>query len=241
MKRIAFGALVIFASLNIYAQTSPQQAVVAAANAVASAAVPQPKRLAGIRATDAPEGSRVVLTSDATLSDYQAYSEGGRFLLLIPQAVEPKIQGELRGRGFTDAFVGRRGDDVLISFGLEAGARARVNQRFNRLEVIFVVQPSQEGTARVSDVSTPAPTPTPTPAPSPAPAPSPSPVPAQPETKSPSEATTATTVPSATAASPQTAKVPAAGAVVAGIALPPEKANPVTITKFDKVPVIDGK
>jgi hypothetical protein len=239
MKRIALCALVIFAGLNAYAQTSPQQAVVAAANAVLSAVRPQPKRLATIRASESSEGSRVVLTSDATLSDYQAYSEGERFLVLIPQAVEPKIQGDLQGRGFTDAFLGRRGEDVFISFGLEKGARVRVNQRFNRLEVLFTVQEgTQTSPSQISADAAPKPTPTPTPAPTPIPSPSPAP----PETKSPSESTPATTVPSATAASPQTANVAAANTrTVAGIVLPPEKANPVRIPKFDKSPVIDGK
>jgi hypothetical protein len=237
MKRIALIALVIFASLNASAQTSPQQAVVAAASAAATSLRPQPKRLASIRTNESPEGSRVVVTSDATLSDYQAYSEGGRFLVLIPQAVEPKIEGDLRGRGFTDAFVQRRGEDVVISFQLERGARARVNQRFNRLEVLFAMQ--EASTTQVATTAQPSPTPTPTPTPAPAPNPSPSPAP--PETKSPSESTPATTVPSPTAASPQTANVAAATKTVASITLPPEKASPVRIPKFDQKPVIDGK
>ena len=32
----------------------------------------------------------------------------------------------------------------MLSFGLEAGARARVNQRFNRLEVLFAAASAQE-------------------------------------------------------------------------------------------------
>jgi hypothetical protein len=236
MKRIALGALILLAGITTaIAQTGPQQVALAAATAAASVAGPQPKRLAAIRASETTEGSRVLITSDATLSDYQAYVEGGRFNVLIPTALEPKSQDELRGRGFTDINVERRGEDVMLSFGLERGARARVNQRFNRLEVLFTAAGMQEGAAQVSTAAA---TPTPTPATSP----SPSPVPAAPETKSPSESTPATTVPSATSASPQTAKLPAtAAATVAGITLPPEKASPVRLVKFDKPPVIDGK
>ena len=229
MKRFALIALAIFVgALPVSAQTV-ERAVVAASNAFASR--PQPARLASVRSIDAPGGSRVIVTSDATLNDYQAYTEGGRFVVLLPNAVEPKAQNDLRGRGFTDALIERRGDDVLLSFGLEQGASAHVSQRFNRLEVLFLNQ--QESSPQVSTTATPTPTPQPSP--------SPSPSPASPETKSPSESTNATTVPSTNAASPQTAKVPAAAVTVGAITLPAEKASPVTIPKFDKAPVIDGK
>jgi hypothetical protein len=243
MKRIALSALVIFAGIITTAsaqQAASQQVVAAAANAMASVSKPQPRRLATIRTGDAMEGSRVIVTSDATLSDYQAYAEGGRFYVLIPFAIEPKAQNELqRGRGFTDVAVERRGDDVLLSFGLEAGTQVRVSQRFNRLEVLFIAaSQQQEGAAQVSTTAASAPTPTPTPAP----VASPSPVTVAPETKSPSESTPATTVPATNAASPQTAKAPGvAAATVAGITLPPEKSSPVRLPKFEKPPVIDGK
>ncbi len=246
MQRIALSALVIFAAIITVSaqQTTSQQVVAAAANAMASASRPQPRRLATIRTGDATEGSRVIVTSDATLSDYQAYADGGRFYVLIPYAVEPKAQNELRrGRGFTDVEIERRGEDVLLSFGLEAGTQARVSQRFNRLEVLFAVASQQEGAAQISTASaTPTPTPAPAAASSPAPVASPSPVVVAPETKSPSESTPAATVPATNAASPQTAKAPGvAASTVAGITLPPEKASPVRLSKFEKPPVIDGK
>ncbi|HEX8845446.1 MAG TPA: DUF5916 domain-containing protein [Pyrinomonadaceae bacterium] len=230
MKRFALIALVIFAGTLASAQSLQQRSVAAAANTLR----PQPARLAGIRSVEAAGGSLVIVTSDASLSDYQAYMQGGRFLVLIPNAVEPRAQSDLRGSGFTDVLVEKRGEDVLLSFGLNAGTKARVNQRFNRLEVWFVNQ-VQEGSPQVTAGAQPTPTPTPTPAPAAQPSPSPAP----PETKSPSETTPATSVPAPNAASPQTAKVPAPTA--AGIALPPEKASPVTIPKFEKAPVIDGK
>ncbi len=239
MKRFALIALVVLACTPAHSQSVQQQTVAAAASGFVAASAPPSKRLASIRAHEVPAGgSRVVVTSDTSLGDYEAYNEAGRFVVLIPSATAPKIQNELNGRGFTDAFVGSRGADVMLSFRLDAGARARVAQRFNRLEIIFETAVPQEGSTQSVAEAAPKPTPTPTPAP----VASPSPSPAQPETKSPTENTNATTVPSSTAASPQTALAPAPpAATVAGLTLPPEKANPVRVPKFDAVPVIDGK
>ncbi|MDT4898590.1 MAG: hypothetical protein QOH25_3667 [Acidobacteriota bacterium] len=232
MKRIAFSAFIILAyTVTIFAQTTPQRAVVAAVTAVANATrPPQPKRLATIRNLDAPEGSRIIITSDGSLSDYQAYADGRRFYVLIPTAVEPKAQNDLqRGHGFTDVEIAQRGEDVMLSFGLEAGARARVNQRFNRLEVLFSTGNAQEGTAQVS--STLAPTPTPTPATVVSPSPSTT------SSESSSDPSKATTTPSSVSGSAASAKA----VTVSRVTLPPEKASPVRISKFDKPPVIDGK
>jgi hypothetical protein len=226
MKRFAFSALVLLTgTLPALAQTMPQRAVVAASSALAGAARPQPKRLAAIRSSDAPEGSRIIVTSDAALSDYQAYLEGRRFNVLLLNSVEPKIQNELLGRGFTDAQVGRRGDDVLLSFGLEDGTRAHASQRFNRLEISFDVSSESNAAAIAAQtIAIAAPTPTPAPA-----------------------ASTSATAPapeSSTDTSKSTPALssPAAKATNASrISLPPEKANPVRISKLDKPPVIDGK
>jgi hypothetical protein len=232
MKRIALGALVLLAGINnttTLAQTATQQqqAVMAAARSVASTAIkPQPKRLASIRANDTMEGSRMVVTSDATLSDYQAYMEGGKFNVLIPTALEPQAQGELSGRGFTGVEIERRGEDVMLSFRLEAGARARVNQRFNRLEVLFTIPDApgiEAATARTVSITTPTPTP----------APAASPSPSSNASSDVADTTSATSKPAAGA--------PGKAAAASRIALPPEKANPVRIPKFDKPPVIDGK
>jgi hypothetical protein len=236
MKRIALGALILLAGITAaIAQTTPQRVVAAVTTAVTNTAVrPQPKRLAAIRTSETRDGSRVLITSDATLSDYQAYTEGGRFNVLIPTALEPQEKGRLRGRGFTDIQVGQRGEDVILSFGLAAGGRARVNQRFNRLEVIFTVA----GEAGVEPALTKAiaiaamPTPTPTPATAVSPSPS-----SDSSADSKEAATAATANPSTNATANATAKA----GTVARVALPPEKASPVRLSKFDKPPVIDGK
>src|SRR5437763_8738747 len=142
MKRFALIALALFACTLASAQTVPQRAIVAANNAFAASnsRPPQPIHLASLRSAETPDGSRIIVTSDVTLHDYQAYTESSRFYLLIPYSIEPKSQNELRGRGFTDALVERRGDDVLLFFGLEAGARAHVQQRLHSPEIyLFIV------------------------------------------------------------------------------------------------------
>ena len=231
MKRFALSALIIFTGTFACAQTVPQGALVGASTAFAGATNPQPRRLVSVLSAATVEGSRVTVTSDATLGDYEAYSDRGRFYVMIPNSVATRALSSMRGRGFTDMVVDRQGDDLSLSFGLEPGASARVSQRFNRLEIVFSSRESNASDTQISSVTTP--TPTPTPSASPAPSTT------TPTTASPSEETPATSVPTTTAASPQTVNVPAA--TVAGIALPAEKAAAVRITKFEKPPTIDGK
>jgi hypothetical protein len=102
-----------------------------------AAARSRQKRLVPIRVIDTAEGSRVMLASDASLDDYAAYLDGGRFYVLIPQADAAAMSGEIKGRGFNAARVERRTADVLLSFELQAGVAPRVNQKFNRLDINF--------------------------------------------------------------------------------------------------------
>ena len=94
------------------------------------------KRLTPLRTSDTADGSRVTITSDGELNDYSAYRSGDRFVVVVPQA-EGAGAGGARGRGFEGAQVTRRGKDLVYTFKLEPGATARVNQRFNRLDVQF--------------------------------------------------------------------------------------------------------
>jgi hypothetical protein len=95
------------------------------------------KGLVPLRQEESPEGSRVTITYNAPLSDYSAYRRGDRFVVVIPKADAPRVRGNLRGRGFDDVQVEKRGDDTVFSFRIQPGARARVDQQFNRLEVVF--------------------------------------------------------------------------------------------------------
>ncbi len=99
----------------------------------------QRKNITPLRASETPEGSRIMITSDGALNDYSAYRSGERFYVLIPAADAPRALSGLRGRGFDDVRVQKRGNDVLLSFRLLSGAAARVSQKFNRLEILITV------------------------------------------------------------------------------------------------------
>ncbi len=96
------------------------------------------QHVATLRSSDSPEGSRVVLSSDQSLNDYEAYRRGDRFYVKIPAADVPRAD-VIRGRGFADVKAQRNGDSTVVSFRLQPGATARVEQRSNRLDVVFTV------------------------------------------------------------------------------------------------------
>ncbi|MFN2598721.1 MAG: HEAT repeat domain-containing protein, partial [Pyrinomonadaceae bacterium] len=136
----ALVALVAFAAVAL-AQQPPQQ---------------QRKRVTPLKTSDAAQGSRVTITSDSNLSDYRAYRSGDRFVVIVPQAEGGGGEGA-RGRGFEGAQVTRNGNDLVYTFRLAPGASAKVNQRFNRLDVQFTAP--KDANAQAS--STPAPAATP--------------------------------------------------------------------------------
>jgi hypothetical protein len=94
--------------------------------------------VATLRASDSPDGSRVSLSSDQSLNNYEAYRRGDRFYVRIPGSDVPRAES-IRGRGFSDVKVQRTGDSTVVSFRLQPGATAHVEQRSNRLEVVFTV------------------------------------------------------------------------------------------------------
>jgi len=96
------------------------------------------QHVATLRSSDSPEGSRVALSSDQSLNDYEAYRRGDRFYVKIPAADVPRAD-VVRGRGFADVKAQRNGDSTVVSFRLQPGASARVEQRANRLDVVFTV------------------------------------------------------------------------------------------------------
>jgi HEAT repeat protein len=136
--------LVFFAGVDTSAQKKkratagpkPQQGAGVNANTAATAqAKPQRKNITPLRSGDTSEGSRITITSDAPLNDYSAYRSGDRYYVVIPEANAPRAQSGLRGRGFEDVQVQKRGNDAILSFKLQPGTNARVSQRFNRLDV----------------------------------------------------------------------------------------------------------
>jgi len=115
---------------------------------------PQKKNLAALRGSDSPAGGRATITSDVPLNDYEAYRSGNRYYVVIPQANAPSATGGLRGRGYDDVQVHKRGNDTVLSFRLKPGTTAHVNQKFNRLEVVFN-SPGDASSANATGTTTP--------------------------------------------------------------------------------------
>src|SRR5437016_3728349 len=63
---------------------------------------------------------------------------GDRFYVKIPRSEVPRAE-TVRGRGFADVKAQRTGDSTVVSFRLQPGATAHVEQRGNKLDVVFTV------------------------------------------------------------------------------------------------------
>ena len=95
------------------------------------------KRITAVQVGESAEGSRVIVTGDSLLDDYEAFRRGDRFYVRIPSADFVAASPRFQGHGFEDVQVQKVGDSVVISFRLHPGANARVIGAANRLEVIF--------------------------------------------------------------------------------------------------------
>jgi hypothetical protein len=84
------------------------------------------------------ESNRVTLTSDKELDDYSAYKGRDRFILVLPNT---RTRGRMPMLNTPEdkrpMHVMRRGIDLILTFPLQEGETARVNQRFNRLDIQF--------------------------------------------------------------------------------------------------------
>jgi hypothetical protein len=102
--------------------------------------------VATLHASDSSEGSRVAITSDQSLNNYEAYRRGDRFYVKIPAADVSRAQAA-RGRGFADVKSQSNGDSTVLSFRLDPGASAHVEQRGNKLDVVVSVPGGTPATA----------------------------------------------------------------------------------------------
>jgi hypothetical protein len=102
-----------------------------------SAQLKTQKHVTSVEMSQASEGARVTVISDSPLNDYEAFRRGDRFYVKIPLAEFSFAQPRFHGNGFDDVQVQKVGDSVVVSFKLQLGASAHVEQRANRLEVIF--------------------------------------------------------------------------------------------------------
>ncbi|HKG12702.1 MAG TPA: HEAT repeat domain-containing protein [Pyrinomonadaceae bacterium] len=100
------------------------------------------------RGSDTASGSRTTITADDSLNDYSAYRSGDRFYVVLPKSAAGSVS-KGGGKGYTDVQVQQRGDSVVVSYKVQPGAKPRVEQKFNRLDVVFDVkdgaQPAAQG------------------------------------------------------------------------------------------------
>jgi hypothetical protein len=95
------------------------------------------KHAATLRASDSAEGSRVSISADASLDEYEAYRRGDRFYVKLPSTDVSQAQANLKARGFQDVTVQKNGANTVLSFHLQPGTTARVDQKGNHLDVVF--------------------------------------------------------------------------------------------------------
>src|SRR6266404_612874 len=104
---------------------------------VLSAAQTKGKHILSLEVSDWPEGARVTVLADQALNDYEAFRRGDRFCVKIPAAALVSTVPRLRGNGFEFIEIQHSGDSIIFSFKLQPGTSARVDQKFNRLDVVF--------------------------------------------------------------------------------------------------------
>jgi hypothetical protein len=100
-----------------------------------STPLPARSHVVNLSTTSSSGGSRVSLTSDQSLNNYEAYRSGDRFYVKIPPT--DVRSPAARGPGFEDLKVQRSADSTVLSFRLQPGATARVEQQANQLSVVF--------------------------------------------------------------------------------------------------------
>jgi hypothetical protein len=96
------------------------------------------QQTATVRSSDSGGGSRVALTSDQSLGDYEAYRRGDRFYVRVPAADVQRLTG-LHGKAFADVRAYRTSDSTLVSFRLQPGAIAHVEPGANRLDIVIAL------------------------------------------------------------------------------------------------------
>src|SRR5215510_835557 len=141
-------AVLLLSAIHIATQT---RIIPSQRPANANTNVKRPK-VTTLRASDSSEGSRVAVSGDQSLSDYEAYRRGDRFYVKIPPADVPRAEA-VRGRAFSDVKVQRGGDSTVVSFRLQPGATARVEPHGNKLDVVFTMPGARSSSSSSRDIA----------------------------------------------------------------------------------------
>ena len=105
---------------------------------------------ATLRVSDSPEGSRIVLTADQSLNSYEAYRRGDRFYLKIPLSSIP-VDDSVRGHAFSEVRIEQSYGATIISFHLHPDATTRVEQRGNKIEIVFLASRARLARAAIAN------------------------------------------------------------------------------------------
>jgi hypothetical protein len=119
------------------ATTATPAATPQTGDAQATPKAQQKINLVRMRGSDTTDGSNVTLESDGVMNKYSAYRKDDRFYVVVPDLDAQRAQSNLRGRGYENVQVQKSGNDTVLVFRLQPGAKASVRQRFNRLDVVF--------------------------------------------------------------------------------------------------------
>jgi len=122
--------------------------------ALSAAQTSSGKRILSVQVSDSTEGARVTVIADLALNDYEAFRRGDRFCVRIPAGALASPVPRLRGNGFVFVEIQHSGDSLILSFKLQPGASARVDQKFNRLDVVFSPLARSDTSTANSNVAT---------------------------------------------------------------------------------------
>lgn len=133
---------VLLVFLSFGAQSVSGQALSAPSVNSVSPDPPELKQITRVSSQNTASGSRVMLTFNGAITDYGAYRNGDKFLVLIPGAELALSEIVVKGDGFSNSKVEARGTNLAFSFQLESDVKASVSENGNQLEVFFSRSPA---------------------------------------------------------------------------------------------------
>lgn len=90
------------------------------------------------RIADRSGAERIAIDASAPIGNYSMYFRNGRFCLAISQARIDFIQDGLVGRNFTDPLIEKRDGELILSFVLAPGTKARILEKPSGLQLMLM-------------------------------------------------------------------------------------------------------